>query len=119
MDRRTTQSVVFMLGLIALATVVGAIVLAYNDKTVPDSVIAIGSAAAGAVAALLARPPADTDAVAAKVAASGDVREAIAKVPELEKRLNQPVVLSYGAAPAAAAAVTVPPSVPPPPPAES
>jgi hypothetical protein len=54
-DTLTTRLVVIMLGSIALVTVVGGIILALNDRTLPDSLVAIGSGATGAVAALLAQ----------------------------------------------------------------
>jgi len=48
---RTVQLVsVIGLGAVALTTVIGGVALAYVDKTLPSEIIAIGSAAAGAVA---------------------------------------------------------------------
>lgn len=49
----TTRIATILVGLIALAVVVGAIVLPLADKTIPDALIAIGSAAGGALAALI------------------------------------------------------------------
>lgn len=54
-DRPTVRIVVAVLGIIAVAVVLGGIWLAADDKALPDALIAIGSGAAGAVAALLAR----------------------------------------------------------------
>lgn len=56
------RSVVFTLGLVLLSTVAGGIYLAYvghGDQTIklPDSIVALGSAAVGALAGLLAPSP--------------------------------------------------------------
>ena len=45
--------------LVVVATVIGGIVLAAGDHTLPGELIAIGSAAGGAVAAYLAHPNSD------------------------------------------------------------
>lgn len=63
-DRWTVRMVVVVLGLVALATVLGGIWLTSVDREVPDALVAIGGGAAGAIAALLARtstsaPPGD------------------------------------------------------------
>lgn len=47
--------VIGVLGLLALAVVVGGIVLALDDKSLPGELIAIGSAAAGAVGGILSK----------------------------------------------------------------
>lgn len=52
------RMVVFFLGLTVLAAVVGGIVLAGQAKAVPESLVALGSAAVGALAGLLAPSPA-------------------------------------------------------------
>ena len=54
-DRATVRLVVAFLGIVALATVVGGVFLAAVSKQVPEALVAIGSSALGAVAALLAR----------------------------------------------------------------
>lgn len=55
-DTLTMRLAIAVLGLIAVATVVGGLVLANNDKTLPGELIAIGAGAAGAVAGLITRP---------------------------------------------------------------
>jgi hypothetical protein len=42
-----------------VVSLMGVIALAFYDKTLPDGVIAIGSAAVGALATMLVRPPID------------------------------------------------------------
>lgn len=54
-DQSTVRIVIAVLGLLALAVVVGGIVLALDDKALPGELIAIGSAAAGAVGGILSR----------------------------------------------------------------
>lgn len=56
----TVRLVIGVLGLLALAVVLGGIVLALDDKALPGELIAIGSAAAGAVGGILSRTG-DTD----------------------------------------------------------
>ena len=58
-DRTVTLSIVLVLGVVAVATVIGGLVLAMNDKSLPEAVIAIGSGAVGAIGGLLARSPLD------------------------------------------------------------
>ena len=53
-DTWNVRLVILFLGLAVLACIVGGVVLAGLDKAIPDSVIAIGSGAAGALAAMLA-----------------------------------------------------------------
>jgi hypothetical protein len=53
-DTWVVRLVVVALGLVALACVVGGLVLAGLGRQVPDTVIALGSASTGALAALLA-----------------------------------------------------------------
>lgn len=55
MHASTTRLVVGVLGLLALAVVIGGIVLALNDKALPGELIAIGSAAAGAIGGILTK----------------------------------------------------------------
>ena len=55
-DRLITVIVLVILGLLAMATVVGGIYLTAQDKSLPGELIAIGSLAAGAIAAILSRP---------------------------------------------------------------
>lgn len=51
----TVRMVIGVLGLLALSVVVGGIVLAMSDKSLPGELIAIGSAAAGAVGGILSK----------------------------------------------------------------
>lgn len=55
MTRSTVNLVIGGLVLLAVLTVVGGIYLTANDKSLPGEIIAIGSAAAGAVAGILSR----------------------------------------------------------------
>lgn len=48
-DQFTERLAVTFLGLLAFCTVAGGIVLAWNDKSLPGEIIAIGSAAAGVI----------------------------------------------------------------------
>lgn len=52
-DQKTVRLVIGILGLLAFATVVGGICLAFTDRGLPGELIAIGSAAAGAVGGIL------------------------------------------------------------------
>lgn len=52
-DQKTVRLVISILGLLAFATVVGGICLAFSDRGLPGELIAIGSAAAGAVGGIL------------------------------------------------------------------
>lgn len=54
-DRWVIRAVVVILGVVATICVSGGFALAYADKQIPDALIALGSAAVGGVAALLAR----------------------------------------------------------------
>lgn len=54
-DKRTIQLVVIVLGMVTLAGIFLAGVLAYQSKPIPDAVIALASTALGAVAGLLAK----------------------------------------------------------------
>jgi hypothetical protein len=56
-DTWVYRSVVWFLGIIALTTAVGALILASEKNTPPEGVIALGSAAVGALAGLLAPTP--------------------------------------------------------------
>jgi hypothetical protein len=57
-DKWIYRIVVLALGLIGLVAAVGGIVLVSGDRTVPEILIALGSAAVGAMAGLLAPSPA-------------------------------------------------------------
>lgn len=54
-DSFTVRLVVASLAIIALVSVVGGFVLAYGGKTIPDALIATGSACVGAISGILAR----------------------------------------------------------------
>lgn len=54
-DQSTVRLVIAGLFLLAICTVVGGIVLAMTDRSIPEAIIAIGSAAAGAMGSLLSR----------------------------------------------------------------
>lgn len=54
-DNITERLGLVFLGLIAFAVVVGGIVLAWNDKSLPGELIAIGSAAAGVIGGLFGK----------------------------------------------------------------
>lgn len=54
-DQSTVRVVIAVLGALALSTVIGGIALAFSDRTLPGEIIAMGSAAAGAVGGILSR----------------------------------------------------------------
>jgi NADPH-dependent curcumin reductase CurA len=54
-DQSTVRLVIGVLGLLAFTVVAGGIVLALSDRSIPEALIAMGSAAAGAVGSILAR----------------------------------------------------------------
>ncbi len=54
-DRGTVRLVVILLGVLAVIATAGVLLLATQEKAVPDSLIAIGSATIGALGALLAK----------------------------------------------------------------
>lgn len=56
-DRFIYRAVVIVLSLAVMLTIVGALVFGYNGKSIPDVVVAIGSASVGALGGLLAPPP--------------------------------------------------------------
>lgn len=57
-DRFLYRAIVLFLGLTLTITVVGGIYLAaYTDSAIPDGIIALGSAAIGALAGLLSESP--------------------------------------------------------------
>ena len=56
---KTIYMVITVLGLLALAVVIGGIVLTLNDKDLSGELIAIGSAAAGAIAGILSKTGTD------------------------------------------------------------
>jgi hypothetical protein len=62
-NQRTVLLVIAVLGALALAVVVGGIVLALEDKSLPGELIAIGSAAAGAVGGILSKTGGETQQV--------------------------------------------------------
>ncbi len=54
-DRLTVQMVVAFIGLFGLITISGVILLAYEGRSIPDPLSALGGAAVGALGSLLAR----------------------------------------------------------------
>lgn len=58
-DGRTVRLVIIVLALLALAVVIGGIALAFSDRGLPGELIAIGSAAAGAIAGILSHTSSD------------------------------------------------------------
>lgn len=54
-DQSTVRLVIGVLGALALAVVIGGIYLVSNDKSIPDALIAMGSASAASVGTMLAR----------------------------------------------------------------
>lgn len=71
-SKTTVLAVVIFLGLVALATVVGGFVLAYQGTTIPGELIGLGGTAVGAIAGILAKTntePAVVDAAGNIVAA--------------------------------------------------
>ena len=56
---KTIYMVISVLGLLALSVVIGGIVLTLNDKDLSGELIAIGSAAAGAIAGILSKTGTD------------------------------------------------------------
>lgn len=56
-DRWVYRVVVVTLGIVVLIAAVGSIVLVANGKTTPEVLVALGSAAVGALAGLLAPSP--------------------------------------------------------------
>jgi len=56
-DKHVYRMVVGALGLLALLAAVGGIILVAGGKTAPDILVALGSAAVGALAGLLAPSP--------------------------------------------------------------
>lgn len=63
-DHLTVRIVIASLTVLALAVVIGGIALTFQDKSLPGELIAIGSAAAGSVGAILARGTSDSVRVA-------------------------------------------------------
>lgn len=62
MKNHTTTLVIGVLGLVAVIAMIGGIVLTMDDKTLPESIIAMGSLAVGAIAGILAKSG-ETDSV--------------------------------------------------------
>jgi len=56
-DKLIYRMVVFALTIVVLIAAVGAILLSWNTKAMPESLIALGSASIGALAGLLAPSP--------------------------------------------------------------
>lgn len=56
-DKTVYRIVVVALALVMLTAAVGAIIITWNAKTMPESLVALGSAAVGALAGLLAPSP--------------------------------------------------------------
>jgi hypothetical protein len=56
-DRWVYRIVVITLGLVVLVAAVGSIILVMSGKTTPEALVALGSAAVGALAGLLAPSP--------------------------------------------------------------
>lgn len=54
-DQATVRLVIAVLAALALAVVIGGIVLALDDKSLPGELIAIGAAAAGTVGGILSK----------------------------------------------------------------
>ena len=59
-DRWIYRIVVTALGLVAVIAVLGLIIVALEEVAIPDAVLALGSAAVGALAGLLAPSPTPT-----------------------------------------------------------
>lgn len=53
MDSSGRKIALIILGLIALAVVVGGLFLTGDDKTLPDALLALGAAAVGAIAGII------------------------------------------------------------------
>jgi len=56
-DRLIYRIAIGVLGSLALVAAIGSIVLVIKDKTTPEVLIALGSAAVGALVGLFATPP--------------------------------------------------------------
>lgn len=56
-DKFIYRTVVISLGLTVLISIIGTLIMAYNAKLIPEGVVALGSAAVGALAGLLAPSP--------------------------------------------------------------
>lgn len=54
-DQKTVRLVILTLGVVALAAMVGGIVLAMDNKSLPGELIALGSVAVGGIASILAK----------------------------------------------------------------
>lgn len=57
MNDSTHRIALVLLGLVALAVIVGSIVLSNNDKSLNDALLAMGGAAVGAIAGLVSPRP--------------------------------------------------------------
>ena len=62
-DQSTVRLVIGVLGLLALSTVIGGIYLTATGHELPGELIAIGSAAAGAIGGILSRTGSETQQV--------------------------------------------------------
>lgn len=60
-DQKTVRLVIAILGLLALAVVVGGVILAVTDRSIPDALIAIGAGAAASVGSILAKTSGTSD----------------------------------------------------------
>ena len=56
-DKLIYRIVVISLGLSVLISIIGILIMSYNSKLIPEGVVALGSAAVGALAGLLAPSP--------------------------------------------------------------
>ena len=56
-DKWIYRMVIITLGVLVVGTAIGAIILATQDKSAPEVLVALGSAAVGAMAGLLAPSP--------------------------------------------------------------
>ena len=54
-DRKFYRILLYILGLIAVLSIIGVFALALKDKDAPDAIVALGSTALGALAGLIAR----------------------------------------------------------------
>lgn len=53
MDSSSRKIALVILGLLALAVVIGGLFLTSDDKTLPDALLALGSVAVGAIAGIV------------------------------------------------------------------
>lgn len=60
-DTFTIRLVVASLAIISLVAITGGLVLSYTERSIPDAIIALGSACVGALSGILARTSSDQD----------------------------------------------------------